>query len=133
MSFRTKLLAFVDVVMRIPPLFLLDEILKLNMSLPPSENSENNNNFFIDALNETTDNLTNTTTEEQSNINFYIFAITALKCLCCLIGKLKPFNRTFEVHSFSSSIFQCQPVKTKTTPLSSLYLSHSINVINAEL
>lgn len=96
MSFRTKLLAFVDVVMRIPPLFLLDEILKLNMSLPPSENSENNSNFFIEAFNETTDNLTNTTTEEQSNVNFYIFAITALKCFCCLIGKLKPFNQTFQ-------------------------------------
>lgn len=117
--------------MRIPPLFLLDEILKLNMSLPPSENSENNSNFFIEALNETTDNLTNTTTEEQSSINFYILAITALKCLCCLIGKLKgPSRRTFLKFIRVSSLIFSMPASQNKNNTHVFSLSHSLTLFS---
>jgi E3 ubiquitin-protein ligase RNF139 len=33
MSWRTKMLGLVDVFMRVPPLFILDEILKINLGL----------------------------------------------------------------------------------------------------
>lgn len=36
MSFRTKVLVLVDVIMRVPPLFIIDEILKISMGLPGS-------------------------------------------------------------------------------------------------
>lgn len=31
MSFRTKILSFVEVILRVPPLFLIDEILKVGI------------------------------------------------------------------------------------------------------
>lgn len=34
MSIRTKVLGMVDVFMRVPPLFVIDEILKISMGLP---------------------------------------------------------------------------------------------------
>lgn len=33
MSFRTKILSFVEVMLRVPPLFLIDEILKVGIGL----------------------------------------------------------------------------------------------------
>lgn len=33
MSFRTKILKFVEVMLRVPPLFLIDEILKVGVGL----------------------------------------------------------------------------------------------------
>lgn len=34
MSVRTKMLGFVDVILRVPPVFIIDEILKISMGLP---------------------------------------------------------------------------------------------------
>lgn len=34
MSVRTKMLGFVDVILRVPPIFIIDEILKISMGLP---------------------------------------------------------------------------------------------------
>lgn len=34
MSMRTRVLGMVDVIMRVPPLFVIDEILKISMGLP---------------------------------------------------------------------------------------------------
>lgn len=91
MSIRTKILGLVDVIMRIPPLFLIDELLKINMNLP-----EQNEIYFLNLfesdqaveneLNQTASNLTDPLIDENS-INFYVFAVTILKCLLCLFGE----------------------------------------------
>lgn len=41
MSIRTKVLGMVDVMMRVPPILVIDEILKIDMGLPSSSGSSN--------------------------------------------------------------------------------------------
>lgn len=38
MSVRAKMLGFVDVILRVPPIFIIDEILKISMGLPFNTN-----------------------------------------------------------------------------------------------
>lgn len=85
MSIRAKFLGFVDVIMRIPPLFLLDEILKMNLF----ESSPSHFNNLVGELNETinsnlTANLTDTT---SASLDFYGLSLTLFKCVVFLIGK----------------------------------------------
>lgn len=42
MSIRTKVLGMVDVMMRVPPILVIDEILKIDMGLPSSSGSSSN-------------------------------------------------------------------------------------------
>lgn len=48
MSMRTRILGMVDVIMRVPPLFVIDEILKISMGLPSfsSNGSTNSTGVF---------------------------------------------------------------------------------------
>lgn len=84
MSIRAKFLGFVDVIMRIPPLFLLDEILK--MSLFESSSSHFN---LVAELNETINsNLTaNVTDAVGTSLDIYGLSVTLFKCVVFLIGK----------------------------------------------
>jgi hypothetical protein len=81
MSFRAKFLGFVDVIMRIPPLFLLDEILKMNLF----ENSSNFNNLIVEFNDTISSNLTDGAA--VSNFDFYGLTISLFRCLVFLIGK----------------------------------------------
>lgn len=85
MSIRAKFLGFVDVIMRIPPLFLLDEILKMNLF----ESSPSHFNNLVAELNDTiTSNLTSNLTETAStSLDFYGLSVTLFKCFVFLIGK----------------------------------------------
>lgn len=76
MSIRAKFLGLVDVIMRIPPLFLLDEILKMNLF----ESSSNGLNRTIELS-----NLTNSV-PEGTVIDFYSTWMTLLKCFIFLLG-----------------------------------------------
>lgn len=42
MSVRTKMLGFVDVILRVPPIFIIDEILKISMGLPFTTQNDSN-------------------------------------------------------------------------------------------
>lgn len=82
MSIRAKFLGFVDVIMRIPPLFLLDEILKMNLF----ESSSGH------LLNRTIEQFSSNVTESNSGgammiIDFYSSWLTFLKCLIFILGK----------------------------------------------
>lgn len=85
MSIRAKFLGFVDVIMRIPPLFLLDEILKMNLF----ESSPSHFNNLVAELNDTINsNLTSNVTDIAStSLDFYGLSVTLLKCVVFLIGK----------------------------------------------
>lgn len=84
MSIRAKFLGFVDVIMRIPPLFLLDEILKMNLF----ESSSSHFNIVAE-LNETiNNNLTaNVTDFASTSLDLYGLSVTLFKCVVFLIGK----------------------------------------------
>lgn len=85
MSMRAKFLGFVDVIMRIPPLFLLDEILKMSLF----ENSSSHFNNLVAEFNETINsNLTTNLTETTSaSLDFYAISLTVFKCAIFLIGE----------------------------------------------
>lgn len=89
MSIRAKFLGFVDVIMRIPPLFLLDEILKMNLFNENSSSSQLGS-FTNLELNDSavhSDLSYNQTETFTSSIDLYGLSITLLKCLVFLIGK----------------------------------------------
>jgi hypothetical protein len=83
MSLRAKFLGFVDVIMRIPPLFLLDEILKMNLFEQSSQSHFNN--LVADTIN--SNSTSNLTDAAGSNFDFYGLTITLFRCLVFLIGK----------------------------------------------
>ena len=83
MSIRARFLGFVDVIMRIPPLFLLDELLKLNVLF---ENSRQLKNFENSDLNETL-SAQNQTDAFTSSIDIYGISLLFFKCLLFLIGE----------------------------------------------
>lgn len=84
MSMRAKFLGFVDVIMRIPPLFLLDEILKMNLF----ESSPSHFNLVAELNDTINSNLTSNLTETAStSLDFYGLSITLFKCFVFLIGK----------------------------------------------
>lgn len=80
MSIRAKFLGFVDVIMRIPPLFLLDEILKMNVF-------ESSSSHLINRTLEFSSNLTDSDLSEGTIIDFYASWLTLLKCLIFILGK----------------------------------------------
>lgn len=54
MSVRTRMLGFVDVILRVPPIFIIDEILKISMGLPFTTQNDstlldNNQITLVDA------------------------------------------------------------------------------------
>ena len=84
MSLRAKFLGFIDVIMRIPPLFLLDEILKMNLF----ESSPTHFNKLITELNNTYhNNPVSNLTDSGNSFDFYGISITLFKCLVFLIGE----------------------------------------------
>lgn len=86
MSLRAKFLGFVDVIMRIPPLFLLDEILKMNLF----ESSPSTLNNLVAELNDTINNNTtaNLTDTAAASVDFFALSLTLFKCVVFLIGKV---------------------------------------------
>lgn len=83
MSIRAKFLGFVDVIMRIPPLFLLDEILKMNLF----ENSTSNFNQIVAEIDTINNNLTSNLTESAgASLDLYGISVTLFKCVVFLIG-----------------------------------------------
>lgn len=53
MSFRTRVLEMVDVIMRVPPILLIDEILKIGLGIPMQMDA-GNITFSIPEMNNTT-------------------------------------------------------------------------------
>lgn len=78
MSVRTKVLGLVDVILRVPPLFVIDGLLKISMGLPTAEVDSN-------PINMTTSQIQNAIEDDQE---FYrILSLTTLKFIACLLGE----------------------------------------------
>lgn len=103
MSVRTKVLGFVDVLMRVPPLFLIDEILKISLSFSNTFEQHQNSNSLVkngSAENGGAPTIAegfNTVSDEDPD--FYKFlSVTTIKFIICLIGKKT--NNTFDPTKF---------------------------------
>lgn len=110
---RTKVLGLVDVIMRVPSLFIIDEILKISMGLPNSSSppptqsaataavtsSESLVNLTVNASVSVATNMLDAAAAAaggigspedslKDDIEFYKFiSLTTLKFLLCLFGK----------------------------------------------
>ena len=111
MSVRTKMLGFVDVILRVPPIFIIDEILRVSMGLPFSTHTDSTiTSVTLDSNHSSLiigdDNATNSSQYNQQQIlngstidlfgsasvrddaEFYkILSLTSLKFFSCLLGE----------------------------------------------
>lgn len=84
MSLRSKALALVEVLLRVPPLFVVDEFLKISLGLPVSTTEEVSvlSNLTVDHID---------LSDPDSNYydaNFYnAFFFSFLKFLVCCLGE----------------------------------------------
>lgn len=92
MSIRLRVLGLLDVILRVPPLFVIDEILKISMGLGHLTFEDEKRNYTTNVL---TANGTDDIEHVESEINyisdaseFYKFlSLTTLKFLTCLLGE----------------------------------------------
>lgn len=83
MSLRSKALVLVEVLLRVPPLFVVDELLKISLGLPVSTGEE------VSLLSTVTADHVDAS---DSNPNFYdanfynAFVLTLLKFFVCCLG-----------------------------------------------
>lgn len=85
MSLRSKALALVEVLLRVPPLFVVDEFLKISLGLPVSTGEESVlGNITVDGVAvDLTDPDVN-----YYDANFYnAFFFTIVKFLVCCLGE----------------------------------------------
>lgn len=94
MSFRLRLRELIDVILRVPPLFLIDELLRIGLGLP----YQTENEISLDIDNSTVSDGTSRLLEEIGGVGasydaqFYAFLmITALKFAASCIGKHSSF------------------------------------------
>lgn len=83
MSLRSKALALVEVLLRVPPLFVVDEFLKISLGLPVSSGEEVSilSNITLDHIDFSEQDST------YYDANFYnAFFFTFLKFLICCLG-----------------------------------------------
>lgn len=83
MSLRSKALALVEVLLRVPPLFVVDEFLKVSLGLPVSIGDDG------PSLSNATDDHVDISDSETNyyDANFYnAFFFTLLKFLICCLG-----------------------------------------------
>lgn len=116
-SVRTKLLGLCDVLLRVPPLFIIDEILKIGSSITGSSSS--GSSLPAELANYTTDSITTTTEAAEQlfnassssnlssvfagtsadeslltdDLNYYkIISVATLKFIVCSLGNVKCYE-----------------------------------------
>lgn len=95
-SIRERILSFADVVMRVPPLFIIDELLRIGLGLP-NDNillKNHENGFKTTNLSSIASSISAVTTDsflmEQFDLTYLAYKtylIIIFKFLCCCIGK----------------------------------------------
>jgi E3 ubiquitin-protein ligase RNF139 len=95
-SIWEKILNFADVVMRVPPLFIIDELLKIGLGLPNDNIALKNNEhvFKTSNLSNITNSISAVTTDsflmeqfDLTHLAYKTYLIIMFKFLCCCIGK----------------------------------------------
>lgn len=96
MSIRLRVLGLLDVILRVPPLFVIDEILKISMGLGHLTFEDEKRNYTTNVVTANgTDDIERIESETSEIIyisdvsDFYKFlSLTTLKFLICLFGEL---------------------------------------------
>ena len=90
MSMRTKVLGMVDVLMRVPPLFVIDEMLKISMGLPKAVTEDQfnyNSTTASQAAASIIDQFDDLPLHTGDSLEFYkLLSLSTLKFLLCLLG-----------------------------------------------
>lgn len=97
MSFRTKLLALVDVLLRVPPLFIMDELLRIGLGIHQGDSNHYNSSSEVDDADAgiTGEAVIPTISvysesESQYHAQFYkVFIVPSLKYLLSCLGKYR--------------------------------------------
>lgn len=90
MSIRLRVLGLLDVVMRVPPLFVIDEILKISMGLGHLTFGDEQRNYTTNAsiAGVEADYVEAEINYIADTSEFYKFlSLTTLKFLTCLLGE----------------------------------------------
>jgi E3 ubiquitin-protein ligase RNF139 len=95
MSIRTKVLGLVDVILRVPPLFIIDEILKINLGLSATSTTQNNQNTetILENIVNSTTNILNSNSKNNAatpldELELYKFlSLSCIKFFLCFAGK----------------------------------------------
>lgn len=93
-SIRERVLSFADVVMRVPPLFIIDELLRIGLGLPNDNIILKNHECGFKNTNLSSIACSAVTTDsflmEQfdfAHLAYKTYLIIMFKFLCCCIGK----------------------------------------------
>lgn len=96
MSLRTKVLRLVEIVLRVPPLFIIDEILKIGIVL--SDFTEHDLSGFEQSFEEDARNASSTI---QYNPTFYKLVLAAfIRFMLCMCGKISNQESYMSLLSF---------------------------------
>ncbi|KAG5313377.1 TRC8 protein, partial [Acromyrmex insinuator] len=96
-SIRERILSFADVVMRVPPLFIIDELLRIGLGLPNDDIvlESNEHGFKITNLSSISSSISAVTTDsflmdqlDFTHLAYKAYLIIMFKFLCCCIGFL---------------------------------------------
>lgn len=102
MSLRTKVLRLVELVLRVPPLLIIDEILKIGIVL--SDFTEHDLSGFEHSFEENARNASSTLQYEPT---FYKLVLTAfIRFMLCMFGKISN-QKNLECHHCQSVFFSC--------------------------
>lgn len=119
MTTRTKLLGMCDVIMRVPPLFIIDEILKISstafsatMAMSSPSDPDNFVNASTQPLVGPSDSMY---ADEDDELRLYNVAANSLKFLACSFGEC--FSRRISRNYFLLLIFPFCPPSVLTNPL----------------
>jgi len=96
LSIRERILNFADVVMRVPPLFIIDELLRIGLGLPNDNIVLKNNEFGLKTTNlsNIANSISTVTTDsflmeqfDLTHVAYKTYLIIVFKFLCCCIGE----------------------------------------------
>jgi len=95
-SIRERILSFADVIMRVPPLFIIDELLRISLGLP-NDNivlESNEHGFKTTNVSSIPGSISAVTTDsflmdqfDFTHLAYKAYLIIMFKFLCCCIGK----------------------------------------------
>lgn len=85
MSFRSKILSLVDVILRVPPLFIIDELFRISLGLSQSEESDSKESVFISQ--DGTNGTVTAETYDRDILRSKFLIITLIKVISSLVGK----------------------------------------------
>lgn len=89
MSIRTKILSVVDTILRVPPLFVIDELLKIGLGLPYiTENEIDITDTIVEPYENVTTKFTDHFHTNTNEATFYsVIFLTLLRFGFCCLGR----------------------------------------------